>query len=71
MGFSRQENWSGVPFPSLGDLPDSGIKLMSPVLAGGFLATESPGKPPEHHYMFINKIIDLHTSYYISSIYFF
>ena len=71
MGFSRQEYWSGVPFPSLGDIPDPGIKPTSPVLAGGFLATEPPGKPPKHHYMFINKIIDLCTSYYISSIYFF
>ena len=37
--FSRKEYWSGVPFPSSGDLPDPGIKyafLMSPALAGGF-----------------------------------
>ena len=44
-GISRQEYWSGVPFPSLGDLPDSGIKAMSPSLAGGFFTTELPGKP--------------------------
>ena len=31
VGFSRQEYWSGLPFPSLGDLPDPGIKPMSPV----------------------------------------
>ena len=30
MGFPRQEFWSGLPFPSLGDLPDSGIELVSP-----------------------------------------
>ena len=39
MGFSRQEYWSGLPFPPPGDLPDLGIKpmsLMSPALAGGF-----------------------------------
>ena len=30
MGFSRQEYWSGLPFPSLGDLPDPGIKPGSP-----------------------------------------
>ena len=39
MGFSRQGHWSGLPFPSPGDLPDPGIKLqslMSPALAGGF-----------------------------------
>ena len=44
MGFSRQEYWSGLPFPTLGDLPDPGIKLVSPALAGGFFATEPPGK---------------------------
>ena len=45
MGFPREENWSGLPFPSLGDLPDPGIELMSPALAGGFFTTEPPGKP--------------------------
>ena len=35
MGFSRQEYWSGFPFPSPGDLPNLGIKPMSPELAGG------------------------------------
>ena len=33
MGFSRQENWSGLPFPSPEDLPDPGIELMTPALA--------------------------------------
>ena len=40
--FSRQESWSGSPFPSPGDLPDPGIEptsLMSPALAGGFFTT--------------------------------
>ena len=37
MGFSRQEYWSGFPFPSPGDLLDPEIKAESPVLAGGFL----------------------------------
>ena len=45
MGFSRQESWSGVPLPSLGDLPDSGIKSRSPALAGRFFTFEPPGKP--------------------------
>ena len=45
MRFSRQEYWSGLPFPSPGDLPDPGIELMSPILAGGFFTTEPPGKP--------------------------
>ena len=42
MGFSRQEYWSGLPFPPSGDLPDSGIEpatLKSPTLAGGFFTT--------------------------------
>ena len=42
MGFSRQEDWSGLPCPPLGDLPDPGIKstsLTSPALAGGFFTT--------------------------------
>ena len=43
--FSRQEYWSGMPFPSLGDLPNPGIKPVSPALAGGFFTTEPPGKP--------------------------
>ena len=45
MGFSRQESWSGLPCPSPGDLPDPGIKLASPALAGGFFTAEPPGKP--------------------------
>ena len=45
MGFSRPEYWSGLPFPSPGDLPDLGIKPMSLALAGGFFTTEPPGKP--------------------------
>ena len=46
VGFSRQESWSGVPFPSPGDLPDPGIELTSPALAGGFFTAEPPGMPP-------------------------
>ena len=42
MEFSKQEYWSGLPFPSPGDLPDPGIK---PALAGGFFTTEPTRKP--------------------------
>ena len=35
MGFSRQKYWSGLPFPSPGDIPDPGIKPVSPAVAGG------------------------------------
>ena len=45
MEFSREEYWSGLPFPSPRNLPGAGIKLMTPVLAGGFFITETPGKP--------------------------
>jgi len=46
VGFSRQEYWSGLPFPSPGDLPDPGIKPGSPALKAYCLLTEPPGKPP-------------------------
>ena len=49
MGFSGQESWSVLPFPSQGDLLDPGIELtslMSLALAGGFFATEQSGKAP-------------------------
>ena len=45
MGFSRQEYWTGLPFPSPGDLPDPGIKPRSPSLQADSLLPESPGKP--------------------------
>ena len=45
MGFSRQEYWSGLPFPSPGDLPDPGIKPRSPTLQADALTSEAPGKP--------------------------
>ena len=42
--FTRQEYWNGLPYPTPGDLPDSGIEPSSPVWAGGFFTTEPPGK---------------------------
>ena len=42
---SRQESWNGLPFPPLGNLPVSMIKLVSLALAGGILTPEPPGKP--------------------------
>ena len=47
MGFSRLEYWSGLPFPSPGDLPDPGIKLESPALQADSLCSEPQGKPME------------------------
>ena len=43
-GFSRQEYWSRLPFPSPGDLSDPEIDLASPALVGGFFTTEPPDK---------------------------
>ena len=48
MKFSRQEYWSGLPFPSLGDLPNPGVEptsLVSPALVGRFFTTVPCGKP--------------------------
>ena len=45
MGFSRQEYWSGLPFPSPGNLPNPEIEPESPMLAGGFFTIEPRGKP--------------------------
>ena len=45
MGFSRQEYWSGLPFPSAGDLPDPGIKPRSPALQADSLPSELQGSP--------------------------
>ena len=45
VALSRQEYWSGLPFPPPGDPPNPVTKPVSPVLAGGFFTTELPGKP--------------------------
>ena len=45
MGFSRQEYWNGLPFPSPGDLPNPGIKPESPTFQADALTSEPPGKP--------------------------
>ena len=45
MGFSRQEYWSRLPFPSAGDLRNPGIEPGSPILQADALPSEPPGKP--------------------------
>ena len=45
MKLSRQDYWSGLPLPTLGDLPHPWIKPTSPALAGGFFTISTPGKP--------------------------
>ena len=49
MEFSRQEYWSGLPFPSPGDLPDPGIEPKSPALQADALPSEPPGKSIKMH----------------------
>ena len=44
IGFPMQEYWSGLPFPSPRNLPDPGIELKSPALAGKFFTAGPPGK---------------------------
>ena len=51
MGFSWQEYWSGLPFPSPGDLPNPGIEPRSPALQADVLPSEPPGKPITFCYM--------------------
>ena len=58
MGFPRQECWTGLPFSSLGDLPDPGIEPASPALAEGFFTMEPPGSstvPTPTHKHFISQ----------------
>jgi len=47
MKIFRQEHWSGLPFPTPGELPDPGIKSMSPAFASRFITAVPPGKPWE------------------------
>ena len=59
LGFPRQEYWSGLPFPAPQDLPQPGIKSMSPVLADGFFTTE-PRKPWGDAYWYIKHFSNSH-----------
>ena len=54
MGFSRQKCWSGLPFPSPGDLPNPGIEPGSPALQADALPSEPPGKIPMTMLLYIN-----------------
>ena len=59
MEFSQEPCWSGLSFPPLGDLPNPGIELVSPALAGQFFTTELPGKPSQMLFHTINTIVCL------------
>ena len=52
MGFSRQGYWSRLPFPSPGDVPDPGIELMSPELAGRLTFKNIKGQEKRSHSFF-------------------
>ena len=56
MRFSRQEYWSGLPFPPPGDLPNLGFKPVSPALQADSLPTEPPGKPKLKIYWSIKQV---------------
>ena len=62
MGFSRHEYWSGLPFPSLEDLPNPGIEPASLSLAGRFFTTEPSGKPHKDVYHIAISIVDKFSS---------
>ena len=51
MGFPRQEFWSGLPFPTPGDLPEPGMEPVSPALAGRFFTAKPPEKPLKDEYL--------------------
>ena len=55
MEFPRQEYWSGLPFPSPGDVPNPGIKPSCLALAGEFFTSEPQGKPPGTMLLFFFK----------------
>ena len=59
-GFSRQEYWSGYPFPSPGHLLDPGIKSRSPSLQADSLPSEPPGKPQRSHLLIPKSQTCLH-----------
>ena len=64
-GFSRQEYWSGLPFPSSGDLSDAEIEPASPALAGRFFTTEPPRKSsPFYSFAFIRSLYKWNSTVY-------
>ena len=58
-----QEYWSGLPFPSPGDLPDTGIEPRSPALQADALPSEPPGKPRETHVNAAEQLNDLTSTF--------
>ena len=67
MEFSKQEFWSGLSFPSPGDLPDPGIEPGSLALQADALLSEPPGNPQAYNYVFTYTQIYMYTCLYIHS----
>ena len=59
LGFLRREYWSGLPFPSPGDLPNPGTEPKYPPLAGGFFITEPPGSPCWSIYFITKRLLSV------------
>ena len=55
--FPRHDYWDGLPFPSLGDLPEPEMEPMSSALLGGFFTIEPPGNPLFNYYLKANRVI--------------
>ena len=67
MEFSRQDDWSGLPFPSPGDLPNPVIEPGSPELQADALLSEPPGKPKAHKVSITWHLLECYESSYLSS----
>ena len=72
MGFSRQAYWSGLPFPSPGNLPNQGIEPRSPALQTDALPSEPPGKPnsssSDSHFVTSKSLQPMDCSLSVSSV---
>ena len=69
MGFSRQEEWSELPCPPPGDIPNPGVKSASPALAGGFFTTSATWEASYYilyiYIFFFKYIILVHPKYFV------
>ena len=68
MGSSRQEYWSGLPFPSPRDLPDPGMEPQSPALQADALSSEPPGKPFVNWPVYISKFLKCQSKFWAQRI---
>ena len=72
MGFSRQEYWSGVPYPPPGDPPNPGMEARSSTLQADSLPSEPSRKPPKNNYNYYKLLTNIHilkeVDYYIDNV---